>query len=91
MPTLILKQKITKGYDHWLATYDGAEDLRNSKYSIKTIYRGHDVSDPDTIHVVMYTPSMEVIQEHMKNEAELIAAAGGDTAPETMSMSIASD
>jgi hypothetical protein len=43
MPTLILKQKITKGYDHWLATYDGAEDLRNSKYSIKTIYRGHDV------------------------------------------------
>jgi len=91
MPTLILKQKITKGYDHWLATYDAAEDLRNSKYSIKTIYRGHDVSDPDTIHVVMYTPNMEVIQEHMKNEAELIAAAGGDTDPETMSMSIASD
>ena len=39
----------------------------------------------------MYTPSMEVIQEHMKNEAELIAAAGSDTDPETMSMSIASD
>ena len=74
MPTLILKQKITKGYDHWLAAFDGAEDLRN-----------------DTIHVVMYTPNMDVIQEHMENEADLIASAGGDTDPETMSMSIASD
>ena len=91
MPTLILIQKITKGYDHWLAAFDGAEDLRSSKYGIKTIYRGQDVNDNDTIHVVMYTPNMDVIQEHMENEAELIASAGGDTDPETMSMSIASD
>ena len=66
MPTLILKQKITKGYDHWLAAFDGAEDLRNDKYGIKTIYRGQDVNDKDTIHVVMYTPNMDVIQEHME-------------------------
>ena len=39
MPTLILKQKITKGYEHWLAAFDGAEELR-SGYGIKTIYRG---------------------------------------------------
>ena len=91
MPTLILKQKITKGYDHWLAAFDGAEDLRNDKYGIKTIYRGQDVNDKDTIHVVMYTPNMDVIQEHMENEADLIASAGGDTDPDTMSMSIASD
>ena len=52
------------------------------------MYRGNEVSDPDTIHVVMYTPSMEVIKEHRKNEAERIAAAGGDNDPETMSMSI---
>jgi len=32
-----------------------------------------------------------VIQEHMENEAELIASAGGDTDPSTMSMSVASD
>ena len=51
MPTLILKQKITKGYDHWLAAFDGAEGLRSSKYGIKTIYRGQDVNDNDTIHV----------------------------------------
>ncbi len=91
MPTLILKQKITKGYDHWLAAYDGAEELRSTKYGIKTIYRGHDINDRDTIHVVMYTPNMDVIQDHMENEAELIASAGGDTDPSTMSMSVASD
>lgn len=91
MPTLILKQKITKGFDHWLAAYDGAEDLRSSKYGIKTIYRGQDIEDKDTIHVVMYTPNMDVIREHMENEADLIASAGGDTNPASMSMSIASD
>ena len=91
MPTLILKQKITKGYDQWLAAYDGAEELRSTKYGIKKIYRGHDINDRDTIHVVMYTPNMEVIQKHMENEAELIEAAGGDTDPGTMSMSVASD
>jgi len=34
---------------------------------------------------------MEVIQEHMGNETELIASAGGDTDRRTMSMSVASD
>ena len=34
MPTIILKQKITKGYEHWLAAFDGAEDL-NPKWLIK--------------------------------------------------------
>ena len=87
---LFLKQKITKGYEHWLAAFDDAEELR-SGYGIKTIYRGQDAADADTIHVVMYTPSMEVIEEHMKNEADLIAAAGGDTDPNSMTMSIASD
>ena len=91
MPTLILQQKITKGFDHWLAAYDGAEDLRSSKYGIKTIYRGQDIENKDIIHVVMNTPNMDVIREHMENEADLIASAGGDTDPASMSMSIASD
>jgi len=30
MPTLVLKQKITKGYDHCLATYEDAEELRST-------------------------------------------------------------
>ena len=47
MPTIILKQKITKGYEHWLAAFDGAEELR-SGYGIKTIYRGQDAADADS-------------------------------------------
>ena len=91
MPTLIIKGKITKGYDHWLQTYDGAEELRNSKYGIKTLYRGHDLEDPDTIHVVMNTPSMEALQAHMEAEAELIEAAGGDPDPAATQITVCSD
>ncbi len=75
----------------WLAANDGAEELRSTKYGIKTIYRGHNINDRDTIHVVMYTPSIDVLKEHMENEAELIASADGDTDPSTMSTSVASD
>ena len=54
-------------------------------------YKGYDAYDRDTLNVVMYTPSMEVIQQHMENKAEVIASAGGESDPERMSMSIASD
>ena len=91
MPTMVIKGKITKGYDHWLEVFDGAEQLRNSKYGIKCIYRGHEVADPDTIHVVMYTPSMEVVMQHMENEKELIDKAGGDPNPAANEMVICSD
>ena len=91
MPTLVIKGKITKGYDHWVRVYDEAEKLRNSKYKIKTIYRGHELEDPNTIHVVMYTPSMEVLQQHMENEAKLIETAGGDPNPEANVIVLCSD
>ena len=64
MPTLIIKSKITKGYDHWLKAYDSAEELRVNQYGIKTLYRGHDMEDATTVHVVMNTPSMEALQQH---------------------------
>lgn len=91
MPTLVIKGKITKGYDHWLKVYDDAEDLRNSKYGIKTVYRGHELEDPNTIHVVMFTPNMDVLQQHMENEADLIADAGGDPSPEANHITMCSD
>jgi hypothetical protein len=91
MPTLVIKGKITKGYDHWVKVYDEAEELRNKKYDIRTIYRGYEVEAPTTIHVVMYTPNMEVLQQHMENEADLIAAAGGDPSPEANIIVMCSD
>ena len=91
MPKLVIKGKITKGYDHWVKVYDDAEDLRNSKYGIKTVYRGHELEDPNTIHVVMFTPNMDVLQQHMENEADLIADAGGDPSPEANHITMCSD
>ena len=91
MPTLVIKGKITKGYEHWVNVYDQAEELRDTKYGIKTIYRGHELEDSNTIHVVMYTPSMDVLQQHMENEAELIAEAGGDPNPESNVITLCSD
>ena len=91
MPTLVIKGKITKGYDHWVKVYDEAEDLRNSKYGIKTVYRGHELEDPNTIHVVMFTPNMDVLQQHMENEADPIADAGGDPSPEANHITMCSD
>ena len=33
MPTLIIKGKITKVYEHWLSEYDGLEEHRENNYS----------------------------------------------------------
>ncbi len=87
----ISKAKNYEKYKHLLAAFDGAEDLRSSVYGIKNIYKGYDAYDRDTPNGVMYTPSMEVIRQHMENKAEVIASAGGESDPERMSMSIASD
>ena len=91
MPTLVIKGKITKEYSHWVKVFDEVGELRESKYGIKTIYRGHELDDDSTIHVVMHTPSMEALQEHMQNEAEVIVEAGGDPSPEANIISICSD
>jgi hypothetical protein len=91
MPTLVIKGKITKGYDHWLKVFDESEEMRNSTYGIKCLYRGHEMDDTDTIHVVMFTPSMETIQKHMETDAELIAQSGGDPNPDANEMVICSD
>ena len=32
MPTLVIKGKITKGYEHWVKVYDLVEELRDAKY-----------------------------------------------------------
>ena len=39
----------------------------------------------------MYTHSMDVLQKHMENEAELIAKAGGDSSPEANVITLCSD
>ena len=62
-----------------------------SKYGIKTLYRGQQLDDPNTIHVVMNTPSMEALQSHMENDAHLMADAGADPSPDGTQMTMCSD
>ena len=40
MPTLIIKTKITKGYEHWSKADDSAEELRVSQYGIRPCIEG---------------------------------------------------
>lgn len=91
MPTVIIKGKMTKGYVHWLAAFDALEEHRDKDYGIRTLYRGQDLQEADTFHLVMFAPSMEVLQSHMENDAALIAEAGGDPNPDASTMSISSD
>ena len=44
-----------------------------------------------TIHVVMNTPRMEVLQQHIENEAEFIASADGSINPEDKIITLCSD
>ena len=75
MPTLIMTGKLEKSWDHWVATYDGHKSARKA-VGMRDIYRGHTADDPTTIHVVSWTPSMQVLEDFMAANAEVIKEAG---------------
>ncbi len=76
MPTVIVSGgKLEKSYDHWVSAFDAHDDARKAA-GIKALYRGHDLSDATSIHVVLQTPSMEVLGEFMKENAEIIKESG---------------
>ena len=39
----------------------------------------------------MFTPTMEALQKHMENDAEIISKAGGDPNPEASTIAVFSD
>ena len=64
----------------WLAAFDGSEDLQlNTRIRYQNHIPWSNLNEPDTIHVVMQTPTMEAVQKHMENDAELISEAGDDS------------
>ena len=75
MPMIIMNAKLDKPYDDWVRTFDQHQSLRTA-VGIKDIYRGHELSDSNTIHVVMSVPSMEIMDAFMKEHAEFIENAG---------------
>ena len=75
MPTVIISGKLEKSYDHWVSAFDGHDDVRKAS-GLKVLYRGHDLSDASAIHIVLQTPSMEVLGEFMKENAEYMKESG---------------
>jgi len=75
MPTIIMNAKLEKPYNAWVKAFDEHQSLR-SAVGIKDMYRGHELSDPHTIHVVMSVPSMKIMDDFMKENAEFIKNAG---------------
>ena len=75
MPTIIMNAKLEKTYDDWVKAFDEHQSLRTA-VGIKDMYRGHELSDPNTIHVVMSVPSMEIMDAFMKENAAFIKNAG---------------
>ena len=75
MPTVIMKAKLEKPYEHWVKAFDDHKPVREAA-GFKDLYRGHLMDDANTIQAVIYTPSMETLDQFMKDEAEVISEAG---------------
>ena len=75
MPTIIMNAKLEKPYGDWVKAFDEHQSQRTA-VGIKDIYRGHELSDHNTIHVIMSVPSMEIMDAFMKEHTEFIKNAG---------------
>ena len=75
MPTVIISGKLEKSYDHWVSAFDAHDDVRKAA-GLEVLYRGHDLSDTSAIHIVLQTPSMEMLGEFMKENAEYVKESG---------------
>ena len=75
MPTVIMKAKLEKPYEHQVKAFDDHKSVREAT-GFKDLYRGHLMDDANTIQAVIYTPSMETLDQFMKDEAEVISEAG---------------
>ncbi len=75
MPTVIMKAKLEKTYEHWVKVFDDHKPVREAA-GFKDIYRGHLMDDANTVQAVIYTPSMETLDQFMKDEAEAMSESG---------------
>ena len=75
MPTIIMNAKLEKPYDEWVKAFDEHQSLRTA-VAINDMYRRHELGDPLTVHVVMSVPSMKIMDDFMKENADFIKNAG---------------
>jgi hypothetical protein len=75
MPTIILNADIEKTYESWVQNFDSHQTARKSA-GIEALYRGHVIDDPKKVFIVLSTPSMEVMDNFMKQNADHIKNSG---------------
>ena len=66
-----------KDWTHWKKMFDEHSGPREAA-GIKTIYVGHELENPNKVHIVMETPAAETMQKFMQNEenAKVIEKSG---------------
>ncbi len=77
---LIMNAEITKGYETWKNLFLSVEHIRE-KYGVKILAYGHPKDNEDKVYQVMDVPSMETMQEALKDPeiAKLRIEAGVNT------------
>ncbi len=77
---LIMNSEITKGYETWKNLFLSVEHIRE-KYGVKILAYGHPKDNEDKVYQVMDVPSMETMQEALKDPeiAKLRIEAGVNT------------
>ena len=63
---LIMSVEITQGYEKWKKLFESADDVRE-KYGMKVLAYGHPKDNENKIYQVIEAPSMESMQEAMKD------------------------
>ena len=79
-----------KDWTHWKKMFDEHSGPREAA-GIKTIYVGHELENPNKVHIVMETPAADTMQKFMQNteNAKVIEKSGHKQ--ETTVMNICSD
>jgi hypothetical protein len=75
MPTILMTAKLEKPYADWAKAFDDHKPAREAA-GIRDIYRGHQLDAPDTIHVLMSVPSMDVMAAFIAEHGETMKKSG---------------
>ena len=76
---IIMNVEISEGYEKWKQLFLSADDARE-KYGVKVLAYGHPKDNEDKVYQVVEVPSMETMQDALKDPdlAKLRADAGVD-------------
>ena len=75
MPKVIINTNLIKSYQDWEKAFNAHEKER-LKANIKTIYYGHELKDPNKVHLIFEVPSIKLLQDFMEAHSDAIEKSG---------------